>query len=240
MKKYLSIIVSMFCIVLLGFGCKTSTHLKSDDVQMTPIKVSILGDSYSTFKGYVLPDTNLVWYPDEKRKNDVIKVEQTWWHQVIDSMGWSLEVNNSYSGATICNTGYRQDDYSDRSFITRMDSLGNPDVILVFGATNDSWAKSPIGEYKYSDWTKEELYSFRPAMAKMLHGLKQLYPDAKVYFLLNTGLKQEVNDTVHELCARYDVYCIDLKDIDKQQGHPSIAGMKSIAMQVLQTLRERF
>ena len=25
--------------------------------------VSILGDSYSTFEGYVQPDTNFVWYP---------------------------------------------------------------------------------------------------------------------------------------------------------------------------------
>ena len=26
-------------------------------------KVSVLGDSYSTFKGYVTPDTNELWYP---------------------------------------------------------------------------------------------------------------------------------------------------------------------------------
>ena len=45
-----------------------------------------------------------------------------------------------------------------------MDNLGDPDIILVFGGTNDSWAGSPIGEYVWADWTDEQLYSFRPAM----------------------------------------------------------------------------
>ena len=81
-------------------------------------RVSILGDSYSTFKEHVTPKENLVWYP--AKDNDVVKLEQTWWHQFIHNYGYTLEVNNSYSGSTICNTGYRKEDYSDRSFITRM------------------------------------------------------------------------------------------------------------------------
>lgn len=47
---------------------------------------------------------------------------------------------NSYYGATICYTGYRDEDYTDRSFITRSSLLGNPDIILICGATNDNWA----------------------------------------------------------------------------------------------------
>lgn len=119
-------------------------------------KVSILGDSYSTFYGYVTPDTDICWYgvPGEKRENDVRKVEETWWHHFINNHNYQLEINNSYSGATICNTGYEKADYSDRSFITRMNSLGKPDVIFIFGGTNDSWAGVPIGEYKYEGWTK--------------------------------------------------------------------------------------
>lgn len=43
-------------------------------------KVSILGDSYSTFYGHVSPAANLCWYgvPGEKKENDVTKVEETW------------------------------------------------------------------------------------------------------------------------------------------------------------------
>ena len=77
-------------------------------------KVSILGDSYSTFEGCVANDTNEIWYfkaenPVRNKRNDVTKVEETWWHQLISSnKGFVLEKNNSYSGATICYSGYKK------------------------------------------------------------------------------------------------------------------------------------
>ena len=49
MKKY--IITLLFCTLFCHLGI--AQGLKS---------VSILGDSYSTFEGYVQPDTNFVWY----------------------------------------------------------------------------------------------------------------------------------------------------------------------------------
>lgn len=89
--------------------------------------VSILGDSYSTFENYLQPDTNAVWYFQQPRKNnDVRSVDQTWWYKFIKESGYRLCVNNSFSGATICHTGYRKEDYSDRSFVTRMNNLGCP------------------------------------------------------------------------------------------------------------------
>lgn len=198
-------------------------------------KVSILGDSYSTFYGYITPDTNSCWYcvPDVKRDNDVKSVEETWWYRFINNNGYQLEINNSYSGATVCNTGYKKADYTDRSFITRMSNLGKPDIILIFGGTNDSWAGVPIGDYKYADWAKEELYSFRPAFCKMLDYITKHYPDAKVYNITNTGLSEEVTGSMDEICRHYGITNICLHDIDKQAGHPSVDGMKSIEEQVL-------
>jgi len=197
--------------------------------------VAILGDSYSTFQGYVQPDTNLVWYwqGDCKDRTDVDSVGHTWWSilTAADSP-WELGVNNSYSGSTISHRGYRNEDYKDRSFITRMDKLGDPDIILVFGATNDSWAGVPVGEYKYQDWTEPDLYTFRPAMARMMDGLKELYPKATLYFLLNTGLRPEINESAEEICRHYGVKLITLEDIDKDHGHPTQKGMRSIATQV--------
>lgn len=206
-------------------------------------KISVLGDSYSTFEGFI-PEGNAIWYLNPpKNRNDVTKVEETWWHQAIALLGGKLEKNESWSGATVCNTGYGKKDSSVSSFITRADRLGAPDIILVCGATNDSWAQSPIGEYKYSDWTAEDLKNFRPAMAKLLHDLQKLYPQAAVFFILNDCLKPEINDSVHAVCEHYAVPCIDLKNIDKQKGHPSIAGMKAFAEQVAEfvktTLRQK-
>ena len=146
-------------------------------------------------------------------------------------------MNNSYSGSTICNTGYNKDDYSDRSFTKRMDNLGeNPDIILIFGATNDSWAHSPIGEFKYESITKEDLWSFRPAMAYMLGWMKEHYAKSAIYFLLNDGLSADINESVKTICNRYNVKCIELQGIAKKAGHPSVKGMQQIAEQVGQVV----
>lgn len=236
MKRHLSLIF-LSLVALVSFA------------QNDTLRISILGDSYSTYEGYLTPDTNFIWYyrPESKelhKQNDVRLVEQTWWHQVISRMGAKLEINNSFSGATVCYTGYKKrkedtvhEDYSDRAFITRSNKLGNPDVILVCGATNDSWAGSPIGEYVYGNWTKEQLYSYRPALAKLFYDLKGNYPTARIIFMLNTGLRAEINESTHTICKHYGIPCLDLQDIDKQHGHPSIAGMKAIADQVLEFIK---
>ncbi len=198
-------------------------------------RVSILGDSYSTFAGH-MPRHHDIWYPNENG-NDVTEVEQTWWNLLISGDGYQLEKNNSWSGSTICNTGYNGDDYSDRSFFSRVNMLGNPDIILIFGGTNDSWAGSPIGEYQYKNWDREDLYSFRPALAYLLSELKALYPSAEIYFMLNSELSAEINESTFKICGKYDIPVIVLKDIDKQWGHPSVKGMKAICDQVSEFIR---
>ena len=196
--------------------------------------ISILGDSYSTFEGYVTPATNEMWYYEESgERTDVDDVTQTWWWQVAKEGGYRLCVNNSYSGSTVGYRGYDGNDYSERSFITRMDNLGNPDIILIFGATNDSWAGEPVGEYKYSEWKKGDFYTFRPAMAYMLHHVTLRYPNVDVYFILNSELREDINSSCKEICKHYQVPCIELHDIHKINGHPSVGGMKAIAQQVL-------
>ena len=195
--------------------------------------VTIFGDSYSTFENYLSCDTNAVWYfQGKQKKTDVTDVEQTWWHMLLKEKGWKLECNNSFSGSTICYTGYRKEDSQNRSFHNRLRYLGSPDIILVFGATNDCWAKSPIGDYKYSDWTKKDLYSFRPAMAAMCDGLKKRYPNVDIYFIMNCDLTETITTSCRTICNHYGIPMIELHDVDKINGHPSIKGMKTIAEQV--------
>lgn len=196
--------------------------------------VTIFGDSYSTFEGYLEPDTNEVWYFKDHRikDNDVAMVEQTWWHQLLKRKGWKLCKNNSYSGSTISNSGYRKEDYTPRAFTTRMDNLGNPDIIFIFGATNDSWVPSPIGEYKWENWTHEDCYAFRPALARMLDYMTKRYLNVELYFILNSELSDDINRSTLTICEHYGVPVIQLHDIEKKAGHPSIAGMKAIADQV--------
>ncbi len=202
------------------------------------LRISILGDSYSTFEGHVTPDSNAVWYftNPNLEKTDLTDVSQTWWQILLSDPRYSLEKNNSYSGSTICNTGYEGNDASGFSFITRMDNLGQPDLILIFGATNDSWANSPIGEFVWNDWTEEDLKSFRPALAFMLEHLTNSYSGTKFLYIINDGLKPEITNSIVEACTRFSIPYIQLKDIDKTAGHPNIKGMGQIASQVSMAL----
>lgn len=207
--------------------------------QMKPT-ISILGDSYSTFEGYLTPDTNAVWYWQKAnlKSTDVTDVKQTWWWQLIDRGGYKLGVNNSFSGATICYTGYNGADYTNRSFVNRATHLGSPDIILVFGATNDEWAKVPIGEFKYKDFTTADLKTFRPAMACMLERLINHYPGTRTYFIVNTVFRPEMKESILTICKHYGIPAIELKNIDLKSGHPTISGMKQIARQVLDYIRK--
>lgn len=222
------LLIFTFLLACLSAGAQTKT-------------VSVLGDSYSTFESYLTPKTNLVWYDlkHAANKTDVEHVTQTWWHQLILKNGWKLCVNNSYSGSTICNTGYDGNDYSDRSFITRMDNLGCPDIIFIFGATNDSWAGAPLGEYQYDNIRPNQLWYFRPALAYMLAWMKDRYMNTELYFILNNELKQEINESVNIICEHYGVPVITLRDIDKKSGHPSVKGMGQIATQIQEVINKK-
>ncbi len=196
-------------------------------------KVSILGDSYSTFQGFN-PDGQAPFYPDAH--NDVAEVGQTWWSLYNEAMGYELEVNDSWGGSTVCNISYGGWNMYRSSFNSRLWKLGNPDIIFVFGGTNDAWANSPIGKYKYSHISKEDCNALRPAIAYMLGGLARIYPKAKVYVILNSELKEEVNESFRKVCKHCKVQLIELHDIEKQNGHPSVKGMQAICDQLVEAI----
>lgn len=230
MKKIFTLMVT----AAVAFGATFNTAAQNNDTKEAEAKkVSILGDSYSTFAGHN-PDGYAPFYPNDR--NDVTKVEETWWDLYINAMGYVLEANNSWGGTTICNTGYGRMDSSSSAFTSRVDMLGNPDIIFVFGGTNDAWAGSPIGEYQYEGWTKEDCKSFRPALACLFDQLRRRYPQAQIYSILNSELREEINESSRTICKHYGIQLIELHDIEKQNGHPSIKGMKSICDQLIDAI----
>lgn len=221
---------SMLCLaVILLASCVCSAR-----------RVSILGDSYSTFQGAITPETNEPWYfsPRNPQLTDVDSVSQTWWGILLNSGDWQLERNNSYSGSTICNRGYNGDDYSHRSFTNRMSDLGHPELILVFGATNDYWAHvaltpdSPEGAGE-----PHPFYTFRPALQYMLQQLPAIYPGVQVVFMLNDEIQGPVRDIIVAECQASGTPLLKLHDIAKQAGHPNRAGMQAIADQLSEFLQ---
>lgn len=76
-------------------------------------------------------------------------------------------------------------------------------------------------------------------MAYMLDYMLGRYPNVKIYFLLNSDLKETINESVKTICKHYNVDCIELKDIDKKEGHPSIKGMEQISNQISDFLSKK-
>lgn len=231
--RFLQLAIALMCVLFIGQPVAAQARHAAKPV------VSILGDSYSTFEGYI-PVGNAVWYdtrPNPK-KTDVSDVKHTWWWQFISRGGYILGVNDSYSGATVSYTGYNGADYSDRSFITRLPRLGSPDILLIFGATNDSWAGVKVGEYSYAEpLSGPQLYEFRPAMARLLSEAVNRYPGTEIYFIINSELRDDITQSIREVCEHYSVRYIQLHDIDKISGHPSRAGMTAIADQLLEAMQ---
>ena len=230
---------------LLALALLMSACVKPEE-QSAEIHFSVLGDSFSSLVGTVDPDSNDVW--DSYPEIGVTAPEQMWWHKVATEMDWVLDKNNSFSGSLICNLN-ASNYYGPYSFIRRMDNLGNPDVIFVFGGTNDVWDGAEFGDFIYSDWTEEQLCEIRPAIAYLFDGLARLYPKAEVYFMIDMDLcssgiddetKQVFIESVHRIANHYNVKFIDIYDIHKQWWHPDARGHEGIARQVLEVLESDF
>ena len=204
--------------------------------------VLIFGDSYSTFEGFV-PSGYACYYPDEEpMRTNVLEVSQTWWYQVLQKLDAKLVQNNSWSGSTVCHTGYEGRDCSKiNSFVYRLEQLiadgffqkNKIDTVFIFGGTNDSWANSPVGSLKFADWSREDLYCILPAVCYFIKTLKEQLPNAKIVCIVNDILKAEIADGIEVACRQYGVESVRLVDVDKNSGHPTVKGMAQISAQVL-------
>ena len=203
-------------IFLYILACLFTVNAVAQSIRPT---VAVLGDSYSTFEKYI-PDTNKTYYTTtDWSKTGVVNVKQTWWWQVIKKAGFKLGANDSYSGATVSYSGY------------------NDDIILIFGGINDNWANTPIGEYKYEDFKRADLYTYRPALAKLIELAQEHYPNVTLYFIISDDLKTEIVESTKVVCEHYGIKYVQLQGIEKESGHPTVKGMETIANQVLTLIK---
>lgn len=205
----------------------------------------IFGDSYSTYKGYIPEGYDYYYSGNRNAEPDLSDVSKTWWHQLVAEDGATLVQNNSWSGSTICYTGYGCIDRSkSTSFIYRFNKLceegffkqNKIDSVLVFGGTNDSWCQAPVGQLQYSDWTHDSLFFVLPAVCHFFSRLKEELPDAQIICLVNTGLNRVIADAMKKACEHYGIKIVELHDIDKLNGHPTEKGMVQIKEQVINAL----
>lgn len=154
--------------------------------------LSILGDSISTFAGWI-PENYAVYYPEDGELTDV---SQTWWMMAVEEMEMELCVNGSSSGSTCAGDSLSPDDPMNGCSGYRISELSaqygkTPDIIIVYMGTNDLLKSIPMGS---NDGTKlveaGKVKNFSDGYTLILDELESEYPAAQIYCctLLPVGL----------------------------------------------------
>ena len=218
----------------------TTEEVTTEEIPAGPKNVMIFGDSYSTFEGYI-PSGYKTYYSTTDTRTNVRSVEETWWYMLCEEKGYNLVRNDSWSGSTIGYTGYDGADTSGgSSFITRLEKLiragffeeNKIDTIFVFGGTNDSWANAPLGSFKLSDISKNDLYNVLPAIPYFLERLREAAPEAEIVVIINANLKGEIDDALKTSAEYFDMKCVELQRLSLSSSHPTKKGMQSIKSQI--------
>lgn len=128
-------------------------------------KISILGDSISTFRGVTLDDPNTFYRTRQIRIGGFSGVEDTWWMRVISGLGAVHERTNAFAGSCVTD-GFGLG--RGMNSLRRIEALGEPDAVLIFGGAND------LGFDVDED-------TFRAAYALMLARLREAHPNADIW-----------------------------------------------------------
>lgn len=221
-------------------------NLKTDH----PLKgkrISILADSISAYTDSI-PVGNSGWYP----KNDVTSVNSMWWKRLITETGAILDTNDSWGGAAISN--HNPVAGSDSPYVSdlRINRLGTPDIIFVFGGTNDFGSvHTPLGGYNFGN--TQDISEFKQAVTYLFQKLMTTYPFSKIICLTpilrsdNKGIPAkdsgkflfEFSDILIHVANIYGIKVIDLLKCGINYGnassylydgiHPNANGMKLLS-----------
>ncbi|MBR0322418.1 MAG: hypothetical protein IIX08_08530 [Bacteroidales bacterium] len=195
--------------------------------------VSILGDSISTFEGWIpVEDGHNLTHRKRYPQSDLLTdVRLTWWHKLINNLGAKLGVNDSWAGSRVhnnasSNSGDLGPDACMASItrITNLGANGTPDLIFFYGGTNDAGKNVQLGTFDSSinhkvDLTATTWATFADAYAAAIMRMQYFYPDAKIIALTPMWVKSyytvsRMNDfaeVIVSICDYFGVPVIDLR-----------------------------
>lgn len=137
------------------------------DIYNMPKRVSLVGDSITTFEGTLVTEFDAenggAYYPvyvDGVPTKVTSVTEQYWYKLIHGKMGNAmLEVNNSLRGSMV--TRRTQENYLNVDFSARtaIYGLGSPDVVFIHGGTNDCTKHSESYQYRPGMYRADMLLS---------------------------------------------------------------------------------
>ena len=193
--------------------------------------VAFLGDSLSTFQGYI-PEGYPSYYP--KDYMDVVSVKQTWWMKLIKESNAKLEINNSYSGSKVSGT-------LSSSFTKRVEDLGNPQYIIINGGTGDAFNNSvPAGVLHFdADDSELNLDEFADSYDLLIRKAISLYPKAFIIVVIPNTVPGDYTSAIIEIAKHYNLFCyVDLHSyrIEMNSGHYQAHGMETVKNVIAKTI----
>ena len=195
---------------------------------------AVIGDSISTYLNYI-PDGFKYFYPYPTA--DVSDVNMTWWMQVINKMGGTLFVNNSYSGSCVADTSINATKNMERLEYTTINGEA-PDVILIYMGSNDC----------ASGFVTSQM--FDKGYSEMLQNLQQLCPNSEIILmtLLSSAFydsqeQQTYNDIIKTKAKDFNLQVLDCSSASLaghlvDSAHPNYSGMQVLANKVIEELNK--
>ena len=211
-------------------------------------KLSILGDSISTFGTPNQSNATGTWtYPGNRcrypQANLFTQVDNMYWKILMDKMGLEFGINDSWAGSRIaCTSTSDSGDQgpnrciSSQTRISHLGENGTPDIIIVYGGTNDIGGSVSLGTFNPdapitfktltttpptspAELTDEQLAdlvdtNFASACVAMFARLQRTYPEAIILCMLPNYCKSYYGSTYGKLKK----YCDVLKDVCEYFG----------------------
>ncbi len=228
--------------------------------------ISILGDSISTYEGYIpaADGFNLEHVARYPQSNLLTDVNETWWMQVVTKLNAKLGVNESWRSTEIgniydveVNSGY-EGTKACMASLTRIQNLGSngtPDIILFYGGTNDITQRRIVGDFStetaplHVDLTSVKWDTVAEAYVTAIMRMQYYYPDAQIIAMLPTYTSNNTNSVIEKyntvfanICKHYKIPYIDLRNCGITTSHlpdgthPNAEGMDYITNAVLNAM----
>lgn len=195
---------------------------------ITNSRISVIGDSYSTFDETGTYSEEF-YYPFHSKGNDVTEKSQTWWEVLARKAGMTVIGVDAYSGSSITE---REGDNTP-SMVSRIKAAPekHADVIILMGGLNDAWQEVEIGPTDPKYAAESECNKFAPALRYALKLLKENNPNSKIIYSLivydrSVEAYQKAAETI---CKEENVIFVTISGMKCVSYHPTVKGMEQIA-----------
>ena len=166
------------------------------DSTTTTLRIAILGDSISSFRGTSPSDSEgyegapyKYYYP----KGDVNSVECMWWYKVAKTLSVPIDsiCNCSWSGSRVTGNSNSITSASAGCSTKRIQDLSfkgfNPDIVFCFISCNDWAGNVPLGNWSATEDIPSEgvISTSKEAYALMISKIREYYPSCLIVCLTN-------------------------------------------------------